>query len=311
MSFKLVNPGFADILTVEDGVTIETTKYSRTGYAFYRPRPGSYAQPTMKLPEVMKKFYCKFDIYFPTTNSIRSPMQLKISDRDGISISHGSSTNWASIYVYLNSSTAISVSNTNSNAKMLEQNTGLIADAVNSIYFEIIPGESCALWVNNRLIKSEQKNYRDLTQTTEVYFENASDYPISNMIISDEPFDRHERIVFLPVSAVTTDMERSEDGIYTANVSGQSVLQVLDTTALSKEYGKDSKVTGLGILGRSASCTAEGLTSLTAIQKQGSVITEYGTQTLNEKAKNIFDYHALDMSIAELNGLQAGWKAGE
>ena len=89
----------------------------------------------------------------------------------------------------------------------------------------------------------------------------------------------------LPVKATQTNMIDCGDGNYEATAANQEILQSVDVAALSTQYGVDSRVTGISLIGNPAYRTAEGLCALTAIEKSGGNITEYGRHIVEHNEK--------------------------
>ena len=101
------------------------------------------------------------------------------------------------------------------------------------------------------------------------------------------------------------------DGSYEATAANQEILQSLDVAALSAQYGADSRVTGISLIGNPAYRTAEGLCALTAIEKSGGTVTEYGRHIVEQNlTSTVMDTRTVFMTIAELTGRQFGWRAG-
>ena len=59
MSFKYINPGYAEFLDVAGGTTIADTVRSRTGVMFYQPTE----KKGLVLAETPTELYGKFDVY--------------------------------------------------------------------------------------------------------------------------------------------------------------------------------------------------------------------------------------------------------
>ena len=104
----------------------------------------------------------------------------------------------------------------------------------------------------------------------------------------------------------------SETGIYTATATNQSLLSAVNVDALAEEYGSDSQVTGVALVGNPAYKTAEGLSSLTAFSKDSSgSVTEYGTYALDSDSSGVIaDSQILTgKTISDLQNLKFGWIA--
>ena len=117
--------------------------------------------------------------------------------------------------------------------------------------------------------------------------------------------------MMLPVKATQTNMTDCGDGSYEATAANQELLQMVDVAALSTQYGADSRVTGISLIGNPAYRTAEGLCALTAIEKSGGNDMAYGRHVAEQNPGSVvMDARSVSMSIAELTGRQFGWRAG-
>ena len=115
----------------------------------------------------------------------------------------------------------------------------------------------------------------------------------------------------LPVQSTQTDMTDCGDGSYEATAAGQDLLQSVDIAALSTQYGADSRVMGISLIGNPAYRTAEGLCVLTAIEKSGGNVTTYGRHIAEQNPTSIvMDGRKTSLRISELSDRQFGWRAG-
>ena len=139
----------------------------------------------------------------------------------------------------------------------------------------------------------------------------SSDALLSNLIFSDEAISPQEQIIMLPIQSTQTNMIDYGDGSYEATAANQELLQMVDVAALSTQYGADSRVTGISLIGNPAYRTAEGLCTLTAIEKSGGNSTEYGRYIIEQNPTSIvMDGRKTSLRISELTGRQFGWRAG-
>ena len=153
------------------------------------------------------------------------------------------------------------------------------------------------------LTNSDAKTIAILTKNDDIL--------ISNLILSDEEISPREQVITLPVKETQTNMTDYGDGSYEATAANQELLQTVDVAALSTQYGGDSRVTGISLLGNPAYRTAEGLCALTALEKSGGNVTEYGRHVVEQNPNStVMDTRAVSMTIAELTGRQFGWRAG-
>ena len=129
---------------------------------------------------------------------------------------------------------------------------------------------------------------------------------ISNLIISDTEIHKREQVVFLPVSTTETTMTARSDGKYTANADGQQILQSIDTSSLIADYGADSQIKGIAVIGNPAYRTAEGLSQLTALEKVNGTVTEYGAKEVQSSATaGVIDSREVTMTLADLSDYKA------
>ena len=303
MSFKYINPGFVGLLeeTTKNAVQVENFVYCSNGVGYYKSDQTkilnfAYAN--------VSEFFAKFDFYFPMGESFVIYLH-PFNTWSGLRINGTSST--SGVYLTYQNSVRQSVEN---------ENTNLKRQSINTIYYYVNWSTNEVLVkVNGKTILSVQ-NYSRLPYRQENYVVltgGSANAPISNIIISDEYIDPKEQIIKLPISSTESDMTfDSETEIYTATAANQSLLSAVNVTSLIEEYGGDSTVTGVALVGNPAYRTAEGLSSLTAFSKDslGSV-TEYGTYALDtDTAGVIADSQILTgKTISDLQNLKFGWTA--
>ena len=153
------------------------------------------------------------------------------------------------------------------------------------------------------LTNSDAKTIAILTKNDDIL--------ISNLILSDEEISPREQVITLPVKETQTNMTDCGDGSYEATAANQEILQTVDVTSLITQYGADSRVTGISLIGNPAYRTAEGLYALTAIEKSGGTVTEYGRHIVEQNPTSIvMDGRKTSLRISELSERQFGWRAG-
>ena len=303
MSFKYINPGYAELLS-SGGTTVTGEQYSKTGISFWRPKD----KKGISLSESPTEFYAKFDLYIQgVTGRDDVDFSFSIGYQNGI---------------YLRGYRGLKFSGY----------AGTSSVFYNSAIEDIVPMESLStVWLHikegnahNGILhvvvnNHEICNKRDLN----ISYSDASDSKIikihsdniraliSNLIISDEEISPREQVVMLPIKATQTNMTDCGDGSYEATAANQELLQTVDVAALSTQYGADSRVTGISLLGNPAYRTAEGLCALTALEKNGGNVTEYGRHVVEQNPNStVMDTRTVSMTIAELTGQQFGWRAG-
>ena len=212
-------------------------------------------------------------------------------------------------YRYYNGNTTSSAKAYTSSPAALNIKVG----AINTFWFHATPGSSGKLEIySNGVLVDSVESTIDLSDslTIDIYSNNANG-AISNLILSDTEIDKREQVAILPIKSTETTMRESEDGTYIAGSSGQTLLQTVDVDSLINDYGEDSEIKGIAVLGNPAYRTAEGLSELTALQHDGTSLTEYGTKTAPQDTSGmVMDGHALSVKLPALANYKFGWKAG-
>ena len=315
MAFKYINPGYANLLDTNTGKTVEGEKYSRSGISFWQPKK----ERGIVLAEAPTELYGKFDVYLHReSDSGEDNFEVKVA----LAGWHGAriSKRYDDWYVSgtVHASSVISVTGS-TDYQNFKERSHLKLDDVNTLYFHVKykPGTregSVTLMVNGAEIGTRSYEGDGVFQESKVLeiVSTARHGLISNIILSDREIDPREQVVMLPSTIAETTMTNSGDGIYMATTAGQTLLQTADTTALAAAYGEESQVAGIALVGNPAYRTAEGLCALTALEKNGETVTEYGRHVLEgSSSSGIVDSRAVSLRLAELTGRKFGWKAGE
>ena len=310
---KYINPGIAELLDIDGGTTIESTVYNPTnGVALWQTDVTGGAA----LAAIPQKIYGLFDIYLPdfsTTNKYSAEVGLYGKyGLHGVRIKKESS--YYNVYIVINGQSYKTKTYYSS-----DKTPDLKYGAVNSIYFYVkaksvsIEDGEYKLFCNGKQVFS--------VVNTDPYFDNAyhlvissnsENMPISNIILSDSDIDLREQITPVPLGTPITDMSSYGDGCYLAENEGEQILQPVDVTSLIADYGGASEVTGIAVAGNPAYKTASGLTQLISISKVNNVQNEHGAKTLRTTATaGVIHCHEVEMSLADMAGMQLGWKAGE
>ena len=315
MAFKYINPGYANLLDTGTGTAVEGTQYSRSGISFWQPKK----ERGIVLAEAPTELYGKFDVYLHReSDSGKDNFEVRVA----LAGWHGAriSKRYDDWYVSGTLHTSSIVSATGSTDYLdFKESSHLKLDDVNTLYFHVKykPGTregSVTLMVNGAEIGTGSYEGDAVFQESKVLeiVSTARHGLISNIILSDREIDPREQVVMLPSMIAETTMADSGDGIYTATAAGQILLQTADTMALAAAYGEESQVTGIALVGNPAYRTAEGLCALTALEKNGETVTEYGRHVLKGQPTGaILDSRAIAMRLTELAGRKFGWKAGE
>jgi len=295
MSFKYINPGYAKLL---NDVFTQNTNASRN------PESGglniignSNVNAILPIPAATKTLYMSFGLYrtgwgnncdFLAVNAAGlKKTGLSMSDHLGVEryVINGSSTQLSKLY---------SLNNTYN-----KYHIKIVSHATEGVLQIIFNGQ--------HIVNLTNQNIMDGDDITGVYFSMSWDAYVSNIIISDEPISPTEKIIALPVSATTTDMQDNGDGTYTATEAGQTVMQTVDAASLAATIGEASKITGICAIVNPAYYDGDGLSSIKAMKgeaEQGSFAL--GTDTTGAASAS---WKENDISIADLGRMSLGWKS--
>ena len=250
-------------------------------------------------------FCVRFDVYIPESTNGRVKIFAPYTINGGIDFSHSTSS---SLYISCGDTSRTLFNGTFADS-------GLIRGQINTIVVYVVTGNSGSvdLTINNKHFALSNVSI----QTSTNYQKNAIIYSnsatISNLIISDAEISPKERIIALPIGATQTDMTAGASGIYLADAVNQTLLQSADVSALVENYGETSKVTGIALVGNPAYKTGTAITTLIGLSKSGGVVTEHATCELSEDTTAVImdGWGMSGVTIADLQGMQFGWKAGE
>ena len=313
MSFKYINPGYAELLSSRTGETFRNSVYNPSANVSFSTDSGYYDYVT--IPENIAEIYCVFSIYFAERKYYNKPnfgVKFGRSYYENctglVFYTDGSRATTLSLIAYYNNRSANSISISNYTDSGLQKIWLHIKRKVNEndsngiVEFSIDGGKN--------VITSEFDTAITLYQN--LFFRASGNY-FSNIIISDEYIDPKEQVISLSISLTESDMTfDSETGIYTATATNQSLLSAVNVDALAEEYGSDSQVTGVALVGNPAYKTAEGLSSLTAFSKDSSEnATNYETYALGSDSSGVIaDSQILTgKTISDLQNLKFGWIA--
>ncbi len=312
---RYINPGYAEFLDADIGATVEGITYNPdNGVALYQTK----VSEGVNFSASMKEFYAKCDVYIPRIADLPSDTFAKI----GFLNLSGSRNEFNGLLLYKYSSSYIYiwavVGNSNDNyvsSGAVKVNFG----GVNNFYIHYkAKGENTLdgeykIYLNGSQILSAKEKWVYMDKVNKLVIHSVSEKClISNIIMSDAKVSMRERVTAVPLVNPVTDMTAGEDGTYLAEAAGQKILSTADVASLISEYGGASQVTGVAIVGKPAYRTAEGLTTLTGISKaDGAEQVEHGTRKLKQsETAGAIDCYAVDATIADMAGMQLGWKAG-
>lgn len=300
MSFKYINPGYAELLSTSGGTTVTGEQYSKTGVSFWQPND----KKGISLSESPTEFYAKFDLYIQG-----------VTGRDDVDFSLGIGYQNGIYLRGYRSLTFSGLAGTNSLFYQSDIAEIIPMYAMSTVWLHIKQGNE-----NNGILHvivndHEFCNKRDInlsydSRTIKIFSDNNRAL-ISNLILSDAPIDPREQIALLQVAATQTNMTDCGDGSYEATAAGQELLQSVDVASLITQYGGNSRVVSIAPFAKPAYRTAEGLCSLTAIEKSGDVITEHGRHIVGQDtAGYVMGAYDTPLRIAELAERRFGWRAG-
>lgn len=311
---RYINPGFAEFLDVDGGMTIESTIYNPTnGVAFYQPTD----REGVNISNTVSEFYGKFDIYLPQISSLPSNYFAKVGILKTGNMNAG--LNGMGLYKYNDSDIQVkSLVGGGNDETISSRDIAFNLGGINHFYFYFkARSESTAdgeyfICMNGEKIMEGTRKWIYMDNATKLVIYACESTPISNIILADTEISMRERIQAVPLGAPVTDMIDQGDGSYLAESSGQQILQTVDVSSLISAYGGVSQVTGIAIGGNPAYRTGDGLTTLTGLSKaSGGSQVEHGTKTLRTStAAGTVDCYSVDTTIADMVGLELGWKAG-
>lgn len=307
MSFKHINPGYAELLDVTGGTTLVDAVKSKTGFCFYQPTD----KKGLSMAETPTGLYGKFDVYIGNDyNSFSTKIVLLRSNgytENGMGFVKSSNAMY--FMRYYNGNSSMSTKAYTSSPETLN----IKLDAINTFWFRVVTGSAGYIEIYSNGASVDKYEYAiDFADSpTLVVYVSNSNGAISNLILSDTEIDKKEQVAILPISTTETTMTQGENGEYIAGTAGQTILQTVDVASLINDYGADTDIKGIAVIGNPAYRTAEGLSELTALQYDGTTLTEYGTKTAPASASGmVVDAHALSLKLPALANYKFGWKAG-
>ena len=323
MAWRYINPGYVHLLDAAAQATatqVTGNEYSKTGVGFTKASTDTGVSSAYFAEG--DDFYAKCDMYYRHNSGYGNWVYFCVP----------TPTNSTGIYLGLNQRYLFTVNKvvngagaqlasvaTSATAEVLKETTGLKLNALNSVWLHVKYGDNSAGYMEFRIndkyfYVGELSVTKSSTQTFRIGASYQMDGIVfSSIICSSEEINYKEQVVALPVSSTETAMSLQSD-TYLADSAGQTLLQSVNVSALISQYGSDSKVTGIALVGNPAYRTGEQLSSLTAISKNGGVTTEHGTSNLSDASDTVIWQSvpvASDTTIADLQNIQLGWKAGE
>ena len=216
MSFKYINPGYAELLS-SGGTTVTGEQYSKTGISFWQPND----KKGISLSESPTEFYAKFDLYIQG-----------VTGRDDVDFSFGIGYQNG---IYLRGYRGLTFSGYAGTSSVFYNSAIediVPMEALSTVWLHIKEGNAhngiLHVVVNNHEICNKRDlniSYSDASdsKTIKIHSDNIRAL-ISNLIISDEEISPREQVVMLPIQATHTNMTDCGDGSYEATAANQEVL---------------------------------------------------------------------------------------
>ena len=311
MAFRYINPGYVSLLDSNVTATeITGTTYSKTGTGF--SQTNSAAGVTIPQFAQGDDFWVKFD-FFVTSGAPYIYFTIPNAKKAVFYLSYGSYVFIYCYYCNLSSDDEIVVAN-GSVAEM-----GIKLNAINEVLAHIVLGSSSTaqldLWINGKHFSKSGIDMLYSESYTKIarLWASSSNVIFSSVIFSNEEISLREKIIALPISSTATDMTLGENGTYIANAANQTLLQTPDVASLITDYGANSTIMGVAVVGNPAYKTGTGITTLKSLSKSSGIITEHDLCNLSEDTlATAFSCWTLEnTTIADLQNMQFGWKAGE
>lgn len=313
MSFRYVNPGYAELQTGQynyRNLTSYDSNNSKTGVSIYKNTTYSYGGVLCEISNLINEIYARFDIFYNTTSRevyFRIGPNLTISNYIKFQKSQRGNSN-ISVICYLNGK-QLDIRYILSEEKFSVWLHIRLKDETDGIFEYIMNGGSKYSFSHSyttfQYNSTAEKNIAMLDN-----YQGSDDIFFSNIIISDEYISPKEEVIILPTSTISTDMTDNQDGTFTADETNQQLLMTVDASTLISQYGRSSKVTSIAAGGIPAYKTAEGLSNLIGIDKISGNISEHNSVALSSiSTLGAFDCWKTNLTLGELNGKQIGLKA--
>ncbi len=304
MSFKYLNPGFAEWLNTNAGTTVSSYEYNRYGGVSFWNKQN---KADVELPEAsVKHLYIKASFWISDQPEGKGYFEISSANKDGSKGTgfggYRSYGDWA-IYRY-------SDGEINTISKVTCIRYGKMNDILIHINKDTNGAAKLTLTLNGTVIYDGQSWDFDIRGYVKLRSE-AFDLLLSNIIISDQPIDIKERVVPLKVKTIETDLPVDDDGNYITSEPDKTVLYTLDASDVIERFGDDFQITGMGVACVPGYSTGDAVTKITGIRKDQQGEKELGSVRLSsEKNGKAVLGTAIDMSLADLQASQFGIKTG-
>ena len=307
MSFMYINPGYANLLDVAGGTTVEGYKCNPYGgVSFWQT---SYRKGII-LPEVPTEIYAKVTLAIQGGTSSSVEAKVTTGNSNGWTIRESSGTWYLDLSCCYTQFKSLSNEETNLNFNGLND---ILFHAKSGYYEEglySITINGVEVFKTNRTVRFVQSDSYAVESNAVALYSKNEKALLSNIIISDSPVGCKDQVAVLPVTETDTDMTQNDDGSYTASEEGQRFIQTIDAEALINTYGGASQVSGLYISGNPAYTTGAELTKAIVCGGKDE-LSDFASVTLStdNTAKTLIG-GAVSMTLEDLRGYRFGWKAG-
>ena len=304
MSFKYLNPGFAEWLNSNVGKTVSSYEYNRYGgVAFWNKQN----KADVELPEAPgKHLYIKASFWISDQPGDKGYFEISSANKDGSKSTgfggYRGYSDW-SIYRYGNGSFSTL-------SKVSCMRYGKMNDILIHINKDTTGAAKMTLTLNGTVIYDDY-NWDFGIQGYVKLRSEVSDVLWSNIIISDQPIDIRERVVPLKVATTETDLPVDDDGNYITSEPDKTVLYTLDASDVIERFGEDFQITGMGFACVPGYSTGDAVTKITGFRQYMEGEDELGKVSLSsEKNGKAVLGTAVDLSLADLQTSQFGIKTG-
>lgn len=298
MSWKYVNPGYAELLENTDSKTIKDIEKNPINGVAFNNAAGS---ENITVPEGVKEFWvkCRFvrsndvgKIYFQNSGTGQdiTGVMLNYSDRVQLYQYWGK---YSTFYLGLASLPEINIC-----AHFRpDKSNGLIE-----------------LWINGDFIGKISGDIGSAAKTYKLKFDtgNSTSY-FSNIIIADYDIS-DEEIAIAKLTDLAGTWDGIKEGTAKATATGQILSQKIDTADLESQIKAQSaavNITGVTVAGLTMKYDSTEVNRMTGIINDGSkdIFTE--TQAMNSNSSTIYNAYQKDMTIDDIAKLTCSLKAAK
>ena len=304
MAFRYINPGYSGLIENNSSAAdFVGTEFSNTGISFSQ----TSSKASITTQKLTTDLFCRFDCYYIAYSAVKLIFYSAAgaADPDAHGITYSSNSVKIMYYGY---SLGTALKLTPNSLNKIWYHLHLSGDIATSYgELQVNADKTTVDFSGNRYY-----GFYPSAETIRIYSSSAQT-TFSHIIISDTEISPKEQVVALPTSETVTNMTADGNGIYIADAVNQTLLQTVDVSTLIENYGASSAVTGIALVGNPAYKTATGLASLIGLSKNGTTVTEHGSCDLSDDTSAVIStgWATDNITIADLQGMQFGWKAGE